>query len=121
MDSRLVFLRPLGLRLVPNANHPGTPILHVAKFGRGLGRFVPAEHVPPAELPDEAYPLMLTTGRVLYHWHGGEMTRRARGLNAVYPEALIELNPKDAQAAHVADGELVQVSSRRGQIVAKER
>ena len=84
---------------VPNADHPGTPILHVGKFSRGLGRFVPAEHMPPAEMPDDEYPLMLTTGRVIYHWHGAEMTRRARGLNAVYPEALIEISPKDAQHA----------------------
>jgi predicted molibdopterin-dependent oxidoreductase YjgC len=80
---------------------------------------VAAEHVPPAELPDEQYPLMLTTGRVLYHWHGAEMTRRARGLNASYPEALIEISPKDAQNAGVSDGELVRLSSRRGEIVAK--
>jgi formate dehydrogenase alpha subunit len=104
---------------VPRADHPGTPILHVGKFSRGLGRFVAVEHMPPAELPDDDYPLMLTTGRVLYHWHGAEMTRRARGLNAVYPEALIEISPKDAQAAGVADGDLVRLSSRRGEIVAK--
>jgi formate dehydrogenase major subunit/formate dehydrogenase alpha subunit len=104
---------------VPNADHPGTPILHIGKFSRGLGRFVAAEHVPPAELPDEQYPLILTTGRVLYHWHGAEMTRRARGLNATYPEALIEISPKDAQNAGVSDGELVRLSSRRGEIVAK--
>jgi len=104
---------------VRDASHPGTPILHVGKFSRGLGRFVPAEHMPPAELPDDEYPLMLTTGRVLYHWHGAEMTRRARGLNAVYPEALIEINPKDAQRAEVRDGELIRLTSRRGEIVAK--
>ena len=104
---------------VPNVNHPGTPILHVGKFSRGLGRFVAAEHVPPAELPDDEYPLMLTTGRVLYHWHGAEMTRRARGLNAAYPEALIEISPKDAQNAAVSDGDLVRLASRRGEIVAK--
>ena len=64
---------------VRGTDHPGTPVLHVGKFSRGLGRFVAAEHMPPAELPDDDYPLMLTTGRVLYHWHGAEMTRRARG------------------------------------------
>jgi formate dehydrogenase alpha subunit len=104
---------------VRNMSHPGTPILHVDQFSRGLGRFVPAEHVPPAELPDDEYPLMLTTGRVIYHWHGAEMTRRARGLSAVYPEALIEINPKDAQRAEISPGELVRVASRRGEIVAK--
>ena len=104
---------------VRDTSHPGTPVLHVGKFTRGLGRFVPSEHLPPAELPDAEYPLMLTTGRVIYHWHGAEMTRRARGLNAVYPEALIEVSPKDAQAAGVKDGDLIQLASRRGEIVAK--
>ena len=61
---------------VRDAGHPGTPVLHAGKFVRGLGRFVPSEHLPPAELPDDEYPLMLTTGRVIYHWHGAEMTRR---------------------------------------------
>jgi formate dehydrogenase alpha subunit len=104
---------------VRDASHPGTPVLHAGKFTRGLGRFVPSEHLPPNELPDDEYPLMLTTGRVIYHWHGAEMTRRARGLNAVYPEALIEVSPKDAQAAGVKDGDLIQLASRRGEIVAK--
>jgi formate dehydrogenase major subunit/formate dehydrogenase alpha subunit len=104
---------------VHDATHAGTPILHVGTFTRGLGRFMPAEHMPPNEQPDDDYPLMLTTGRVLYHWHGAEMTRRARGLNAVYPEALIEISPKDAQNAGVTDGEIVQLTSRRGQIAAK--
>jgi len=106
---------------VRDGNHTGTPVLHAGKFSRGLGRFVPGEHMPPAELPDQDYPLMLTTGRVLYHWHGAEMTRRARGLTAVYPEALIEINPKDAQRAAIADGEMIRLASRRGEIVAKAK
>jgi len=104
---------------VPSSNHPGTPILHVGKFSRGLGHFAAVDHVPPAELPDDDYPLMLTTGRVIYHWHGGEMTHRARNLEAMYPEALVEINPKDAGKARIADGALMKVSSRRGEIVAK--
>lgn len=103
----------------PNENHPGTPILHTSKFSRGLGRFVASDHVPPAELPDAAYPLMLTTGRVLYHWHGGEMTHRARNLQAMYPEALVEIHPKDAIKAAIGNGELMKVASRRGEILAK--
>ncbi len=100
-------------------DHPGTRILHVGKFSRGLGRFVAVDHVPPAELPDVEYPLMLTTGRVIYHWHGGEMTHRARNLEAMYPEALVEINPKDARQASIEDGRLMKVASRRGEIVAK--
>ena len=104
---------------VPSVDHPGTPILHVNTFTRGLGRFVPSEHLPPAELPDDEYPLILTTGRVMYHWHGAEMTRRARGLMAAYPEALIEVSPTDAQRGGIVDGDLVRLASRRGEIVAK--
>lgn len=104
---------------VPDKKHPGTPILHTEKFSRGLGRFAAVDHVPPAEQPDDDYPLMLTTGRVIYHWHGGEMTHRASGLEAMYPEALIEINPKDAKKAQIVDGELMKVASRRGEILAK--
>jgi formate dehydrogenase alpha subunit len=104
---------------VPSKDHPGTPVLHVGKFSRGLGRFAAVDHVPPAELPDEEYPLMLTTGRVIYHWHGGEMTRRARNLVAMYPEALIEINPKDAKYSAIDDGALMKIASRRGEIIAK--
>ncbi len=104
---------------VPTVDHPGTPILHVGKFSRGLGHFTAVEHSPPDELPDEEYPLMLTNGRVLYHWHGGEMTRRARNLKAMYPEAEIQINPADAQARGIEDGGMMKVASRRGEIVAK--
>jgi formate dehydrogenase major subunit/formate dehydrogenase alpha subunit len=98
--------------------HPGTPILHIGQFARGLGKFAPIDHIPPAELPDDDYPMVLSTGRVLYHWHGGEMTRRARGLLEIYPEALIELNPEDAQHMSINGHKRVRVSSRRGSIEA---
>jgi formate dehydrogenase major subunit/formate dehydrogenase alpha subunit len=104
---------------VPSEDHPGTPILHTQKFTRGLGQFAGVEHVPPDELPDTDYPLMLTTGRVLYHWHGGAMTHRARGLEAMYPEALVEINPNDARRAGIRDGQLMRLASRRGEIVSK--
>lgn len=104
---------------VPNESHPGTPILHRERFTRGLGRFVAVDYVPPAELPDEQYPLIMTTGRVLYHWHGGEMSRRAQGLLAVYPEALVEVSPTDAQRLGIGDGDPVRLVSRRGAIEAK--
>jgi formate dehydrogenase alpha subunit len=104
---------------VLSEEHPGTPILHTQKFTRGLGQFAAVEHVPPDELPDAEYPLVLTTGRVLYHWHGGAMTHRARNLEAMYPEALIEINPKDAGKAGIRDGQLMRLTSRRGEIVSK--
>jgi len=104
---------------VPDEQHPGTPILHTSKFTRGLGKFVAVDHMPPAELPDEEYPLILTTGRVLYHWHGGAMTRRARNLKAMYPEALVEINPHDARKAGIQNRQLVKLASRRGEIISR--
>lgn len=103
----------------PTTDHPGTPILHVGKFSRGLGRFSAVEWQPAKEMPDEEYPFLLTTGRVLYHWHGGTMTRRSAGLDEIYPEALVEINPKDAATLGIANGDMVKVASRRGEVVAK--
>jgi formate dehydrogenase major subunit/formate dehydrogenase alpha subunit len=104
---------------VPNATHPGTPILHVDRFPRGRGRFFPCEHLPAAELPDDDYPLYLTTGRVLYHWHGGEMTRRVPGLLEVYPHTLVEISPEDAARIGLNSQRWVRVTSRRGEVVAR--
>ena len=103
----------------PTSEHPGTPILHVGRFSRGLGKFHAVDWLPAPELPNEEYPLLLTTGRVLYHWHGGTMSRRSAGLSDIYPEGLIEINPMDAARLRVANGEMVKVTSRRGQVVAK--
>lgn len=104
----------------PTAEHPGTPILHIGKFTRGKGNFIPAIHLDPSELPDEEYPIMLTTGRVIYHWHSGEMTRRVKELMEVYGQALIEVSPADAYKLGL-NGELtkVKVTSRRGSITAQ--
>jgi formate dehydrogenase major subunit/formate dehydrogenase alpha subunit len=103
----------------PNVEHPGTPILHIGKFARGVGKFNPIDHLPPAELPDGDYPFVLSTGRVLYHWHGGEMTRRAKGLLTVYDKALVEINPDDAARLGLNGKKRVKVSSRRGSIEAE--
>ena len=100
-------------------DHPGTPILHRAQFARGVGKFMPIDHVPPAELPDDDYPMLLNTGRVLYHWHGGEMTRRAQGLLEVYSQPLIEINPDDALRMGLNGNRRVKVTSRRGSIEAE--
>jgi formate dehydrogenase alpha subunit len=104
---------------VKDNSHPGTPILHVGQFSRGKGQFNPIEHIPPAEVPDKEYPMILSTGRVLYHWHGGQMTRRSKGLLAIYPEALIEVNEVDAQKLGLNGNKRVRVSSRRGTIEAE--
>jgi len=100
----------------PTPKHPGTPYLHKDKFVRGKGLFHAIEFIPPAELPDKEYPLLLSTGRVLYHFHTGSMTRRDEGLNFRYPNGHIEIHPVDAYELGVADGERVRVASRRGEI-----
>ncbi len=103
---------------VLGSDHPGTPVLHVGEFTRGKGKFAPIEHIPPAELPDSEFPILLSTGRVLYHWHGGQMTRRAKGLLSVYDRALVEINPDDASRWNMVDGTRIRVTSRRGSIEA---
>ncbi len=105
----------------PSSDHPGTPILHVDKFARGKGHFTPLEYKPPAEVPDDEYPLLLTTGRSLYHWHSGTMTRRVGGLNDLLPEGQIDISPADAEKLDIADGDRVQVTSRRGSVTTKAR
>ena len=97
-------------------DHPGTPILHTKQFSRGKGKFMPIDHVPPAESPDDDYPMILSTGRVLYHWHGGEMSRRAKGLLEIYSQALVEINPDDALKLGLNGSKRVRVTSRRGSI-----
>lgn len=104
----------------PNANHPGTPILHIGKFTRGKGQFLPAVHVDPSDMPDKEFPMVMTTGRVIYHWHGGVMTRRSKNLMEVYNEAKIEVSPFDAQRLGLNESvNKVKVTSRRGSILAK--
>jgi formate dehydrogenase major subunit/formate dehydrogenase alpha subunit len=105
----------------PAPDHPGTPILHVEQAAGGPARFVPVGDSTPAETPDAEYPLVLTTGRVLEHYHGGTMTRRVPGLDWLVPEATVELHPADAERWGVADGHPIRVRSRRGAIVARAR
>ncbi len=104
---------------VPSASHPGTPILHVDRFTRGLGKFHVVEQLPPHESPDQEYPLVLTTGRVLYHWHGGELSRRSPALLAACPEPRVEIHPEDARRYGIRQNAWVLVSSRRGEMRAR--
>lgn len=97
-------------------HHPGTPFLFTDRFPRGRGKFHAVEYNPSTEMPDEDYPLILTTGRVLEHWHGGTLTRHS-WMDDLYPEALIEINPADAAHLGVKDQDTVRVTSRRGSIV----
>jgi len=103
-----------------NDEHPGTPFLFEESFPSGRGKFHPLDYRPAVEMPDDEYPFILTTGRVLEHWHGGTITRHSK-LDELYPEALMELNPADAARLNVHDGQAVRVSSRRGSIVLRAR
>ena len=102
----------------PTPDHPGTPILFAETFPRGKGRLTPLSYKPGAELPDEDYPYVLSTGRVLYHWHGGTLTRRSK-LDDIYPEPTVEIHPDDAREVGVAAGDWIWVRSRRGKIRVK--
>lgn len=103
----------------PNPQHAGTKILHREKFAIGNARLSAVEWLPPHEQTDEEYPYVLTTGRMLYHFHGGTMTRRSKRLDAIRPEGTVEINTLDARALQIKDGEIVKVSSRRGEVMAK--
>ncbi|MFC1898722.1 formate dehydrogenase subunit alpha [Chloroflexota bacterium] len=103
----------------PTKDHLGTPILHVEQFSRGKGRFFPLSYKPPVELPDDEYPLMLTTGRNLYHFHTGTLTRKVAGLNILKGEGSVEINPDDALALNISNGEMIKIISRRGDIKSK--
>jgi formate dehydrogenase alpha subunit len=105
----------------PTPDHPGTPFLHKDRFTRGKGLFHAVGYQPPPELPDAQYPLYLSTGRVLYHWHGGSMTRRSVGMVDRAPECEVEVSPSDAEAYGLKNGEKVRVRSRRGEIMARAK
>ena len=102
----------------PTAEHPGTAILHREKFAMpdGLGVFSPIEWKPPAEVPDAEYPFVLTTGRTIWQWHTGTMTRRSRSLEKEAPTGWIEINPEDARELGIKDDEVVRASTRRGTV-----
>jgi formate dehydrogenase major subunit len=106
-----------------SADVPGNEIIFGASFPTksGRARIVPADLVPPDELPDQEYPMVLTTGRLLEHWHTGSMTRRASRLDALEPEAIVGLNPRDMERQGFAPGDLVTVSTRRGALTLKVR
>ena len=105
----------------PNTEHPGTPVLHRDQFTRGLGLFHAIEYIAPAEQVDDDYPMYLTTGRVLYHYHTGTMTMKSEGLNERAPGCFIEISKADAEKYALSDGNLASVVSRRGNIQAQVR
>ncbi|MFQ6101918.1 MAG: formate dehydrogenase subunit alpha [Anaerolineae bacterium] len=100
----------------PTLDHPGTPYLHKNKFSRGKGKFHAIHFQEAAELPDEEYPFTLTTGRLMFHWHTGTMTRRSEKLEQEVPEAYVEMHPDDAARIGLDGAKRVRVASRRGEI-----
>jgi formate dehydrogenase major subunit len=102
----------------PNSEHPGTPILHIDKFASGKGVFFGIEWVAPAETTDSDYPMYLTTGRLLYHYHTGTMTMRTDGLNSIAPSCYVEISREDADSQGLTEGMKIRVESRRGRIEA---
>jgi predicted molibdopterin-dependent oxidoreductase YjgC len=113
---------PSGLQWpCPNVEHPGIPILHKEQFTRGKGLFKPAPYKKPAEEADQEYPFTLTTGRVIFQYHTGSMSRRSPNLESEVPEGYMEINPRDAKKLGIGNGEMVGVESRRGSIETKTR
>ena len=103
----------------PSKDHPGTPILHTERFTRGKGLFRTIDYRAPAELPDEEFPMQLTTGRCFPHYHTGTMTRNSRSLHDEMPEGLAEMNPLDAERLGIAHNDLARFLSRRGEVTSR--
>lgn len=104
-----------------NEDHPGTSYLYEEEFNfeDGKARTVPADYAEPPDMPGEEYPLMLTTGRVLYHWHTGSLTRRVEASMDQIGESFVTIHSEMAAQLGVSDGEYVRVESRNGEIVVK--
>ena len=107
----------------PSEDHPGTPTMFLQKFNTpdGLGHFQAVEYKPPAEVPDEEYPYFLTTGRSLFHYHTGAMTRRTPKLVDEVPRGFVEVNPEDAIKLGVKSKDVVTLKTRRGSIEAEAK
>ncbi|MCK9527073.1 MAG: hypothetical protein M0Q23_00225 [Syntrophales bacterium] len=103
----------------PNVEHPGTAFLHKDRFTKGLGTLEPVDWIPPAEVPDEDYPFVLSTGRRLYHYHTRTQTGRSTGINDLLGEETADISLADAEKMGIAQGERISVASRRGEVVVK--
>lgn len=103
----------------PDSSHPGTPMLHAERFSRGRGLFAGLAHTPPAELPDEEYPLLLNTGMGHSQYLTGTMTRRCPMLEREMPHLVADMHPDDARALGLREGARIRLSSRRGSVVAR--
>jgi formate dehydrogenase alpha subunit len=102
----------------PDASHPGTSFLYQDGFARGRGKFHALDYIPPAESISKGFPLVLTTGRVLEHWHTGTMSRRSRVLSELNPNGVVEMSPSDAVKLGLIEGDSIVVASKRGKVEA---
>jgi formate dehydrogenase alpha subunit len=110
-------LDPFGLPWpCPSKDHPGTPYLHKDNFTKGKGTFMPCAYIAPNEVVDDEYNFTLSTGRIYWHWHTGTMTRRTSTLDREVPVGYAEIHPRDAEKLRLKSGNVVKVSSRRGEI-----
>jgi len=100
----------------PRRDHPGTPYLYGEGFPRGKASFHQVPFMPSQERPDKDYPFLLTTGRILFQYHTGTMSRKSKVLEAMAPEPYLEINPEDAKRLGLEDKEVVRTSSRRGKL-----
>lgn len=106
---------------VPTLDHPGTPVLHIEKFSRGRGLFIPEDYIPPVEVADQDYPLQFTTGRDLARYNFSSMTGKTRELDLISPECFAEIHPEDAKQYGIEENDSVRLTSRRGSVVLRAK
>jgi formate dehydrogenase alpha subunit len=106
---------------VPTPDHPGTPVLHIEKFSRGRGLFIPEDYIPPVEVADQNYPLQFTTGRDLARYNFSSMTGKTRELDLISPECFAEIHPEDAKQYGIEENDSVRLTSRRGSVVLRAK
>lgn len=115
-------IRKVGLQWpCPDKSHPGTKYLHKGKFSRGLGKFHGIEDKPPAEVPDDQYPFILSTGRMRFHYNVGTMSRRTHLLDREFGFMFVEVNTADGERLGIKDMDDCTVSTRRGELTVKAR
>ena len=115
-------IRKIGLQWpCPDKEHPGTKYLHKGKFTRGLGKFHGIEHKPPAEVPDDEYDFILSTGVMRFFVNTATLTRRTHLLDREFPFMFVEVNSRDAERLGLRDMDDCKVSTRRGQLAVKAR
>lgn len=105
----------------PDRDHPGTKYLHKDKFARGLGRFHAVEYKEPHEVPSKEFPFILSTGRQLYQFHTGTMTRKSKVVNQVSPTGYVELRSSDAAKLGIVNNQQVEVETTRGKVTTEAR